>query len=231
MSQISQVLAKTVTGVPVRAMILGAPGSGKGTQTKKIKSHFDVLAISSGDLLRKHIQGRTQVGLLAKSYVENGELVPDNVIVKLIGLELKRVQNKNWFLDGFPRTADQALVLDDMLDRLSCPLNLVINLDVPEEVILSRILERYVHIPSGRIYNLTYNPPRNPGVDDLTNEPLVHRPDDNPDSLKIRLQRYRSATMPLLDYYNKKGLLKVFSGNSSDAIYPQIHSMLLETFI
>ncbi|OMJ12071.1 GTP:AMP phosphotransferase, mitochondrial [Smittium culicis] len=117
-----------------------------------------------------------------------------------------------------------------MLDRLNCPLNLVINLEVPEQVILSRILERYVHVPSGRIYNLSYNPPKNPGLDDITNEPLVHRPDDNADSLKTRLQKYHSATMPLLEYYDKKGVLKVFSGDSSDIIYPQIRSMLTDIF-
>ncbi|OMJ12750.1 GTP:AMP phosphotransferase, mitochondrial [Smittium culicis] len=158
----SQVLAKAVKGVPIRGMLLGAPGAGKGTQAQKIKNNFDVLSISSGDLLRRHIQNKSEVGLVAKKYVERGE--------------------------------------------------------------------RYVHVPSGRIYNLTYNPPKTPGLDDITNEPLVHRPDDNADSLKTRLQKYHSATMPLLEYYDKKGVLKVFSGDSSDIIYPQIHSMLSDIF-
>ncbi|KAJ1941473.1 Adenylate kinase 2 [Kickxella alabastrina] len=117
-----------------------------------------------------------------------------------------------------------------MLLATDQPLNAVVNLNVPEHVILNRIIERYVHVPSGRVYNLTYNPPKVPGVDDITGEPLEHRPDDNPESFKRRLQQYHALTEPLLEYYRKAGVLASFAGDTSDIIFPQLKEFLDERF-
>ncbi|PVU85470.1 hypothetical protein BB559_007008 [Furculomyces boomerangus] len=223
--------SKTITGIPLRGMLLGAPGAGKGTQTERIKNYFDITAVSSGNLLRQNIAMNTQVGIIAKEIIERGDLVPDNIMVSLIENELAKIHNQNWLLDGFPRNVEQAQALDRMLENYNCPLNMVVSLDVPQDIIIARITERYVHIPSGRVYNLTYNPPVVPGVDDITGEPLVHRPDDNPDTFRLRLDKYNRITSPLLDYYAKKGVLRTYSGNTSDIIFPQIYNLLSNIFI
>ncbi|KAJ1889011.1 Adenylate kinase 2 [Kickxella alabastrina] len=220
----------TRNGVPLRMLILGAPGAGKGTQSSRIRNHFAVTTISSGDVLRRNILEQTPAGQQAQSSVARGELVPDNLIVSLIRNELETIQNSNWLLDGFPRNLAQAQALDQMLLATDQPLNAVVNLNVPEHVILNRIIERYVHVPSGRVYNLTYNPPKVPGVDDITGEPLEHRPDDNPESFKRRLQQYHALTEPLLEYYGKAGVLASFAGDTSDIIFPQLKEFLDERF-
>ncbi|KAJ1816112.1 Adenylate kinase 2 [Coemansia sp. RSA 2598] len=210
-------------------LILGAPGAGKGTQSSRIRKSFGIAAISSGDVLRRNIAEQTPAGIRAKESVARGELVSDNIIVELIRAELNTIGG-SWLLDGFPRNIAQAQALDAMLGAASQPLNAVVNLVVPEDVILSRIIERYVHVPSGRVYNLSYNPPRVPGVDDVTGEPLEHRPDDNPESFKRRLQQYHALTEPLLEYYDKSSILTSFAGSTSDIIYPQLYRFLDERF-
>ncbi|KAJ2711175.1 Adenylate kinase 2, partial [Coemansia spiralis] len=162
-------------GVPLRMLILGAPGAGKGTQSARIRQCFDVTAISSGDVLRRNIAAQTAAGRMAQAAVERGALVSDDIVVELIRTELAQLTAGSWLLDGFPRTIEQAQALDAMLRGTGQPLNAVVNLDVPESVILQRIVERYVHVPSGRVYNSTYNPPKVAGVDDVTGEPLEHR--------------------------------------------------------
>ncbi|KAJ1959140.1 Adenylate kinase 2 [Dipsacomyces acuminosporus] len=216
---------RTRDGVPVRMLILGAPGAGKGTQSARLRRYFDISAISSGDVLRRNIAEQTPAGKLAQEAVACGQLVSDDVIVELIRTELDQT-SANWLLDGFPRNIAQAKALDAMLAATSQPLNAVINLAVPEDVILQRIVERYVHVPSGRVYNLTYNPPKVPGVDDVTGEPLEHRPDDNPESFKLRLEQYHGLTKPLLEYYSSRGILSAFAGSTSDIIFPQIRAFL-----
>ncbi|KAI1316520.1 hypothetical protein EDD11_009859 [Mortierella claussenii] len=166
---------------PLRLLLIGSPGSGKGTQSGRIQDNFEVDCISSGDLLRKNIAQGTEIGKRAAKEMKNGAFVSDEVIVKLIDAELNKIgAHQGWLLDGFPRTMTQAKTLDKTLQQVNQPLNLVIHLDVPEEVILQRIMDRWVHIPSGRVYNMTYNPPKQAGIDDVTGEPLERRPDDNP---------------------------------------------------
>lgn len=128
-------------------------------------------------------------------------------------------------MDGFPRTISQAEALDATLNKLMQPLNLVINLQVPEDVILQRIMDRWVHIPSGRVYNLSYNPPRVPGLDDVTGEPLSKRPDDTPEVFKVRLDQHHAMATPLLDHYHD--VVVNVKGNTSDEIYPQIESEIV----
>ncbi|KAG0365084.1 hypothetical protein BGZ54_006870 [Gamsiella multidivaricata] len=216
---------------PLRLLLIGSPGSGKGTQSGRIQDNFDVNTISSGDLLRKNIAQHTEIGKQAAKEMKNGALVSDGVMVQLIDKELNKIgPDQNWLLDGFPRTMTQAKTLDKTLDEVNQSLNLVIHLDVPEDVILQRIMDRWVHIPSGRVYNMTYNPPKNHGVDDITGEPLERRPDDNPETFKIRLQKHHELTEPLLDYYKQRNILVSLAGNTSDEIYPQIRELLQARF-
>ncbi|KAF9970718.1 hypothetical protein BGZ73_006510 [Actinomortierella ambigua] len=238
-------MAQAVEGQPpLRLLLIGSPlgpnfvhfpypsGSGKGTQSTRIQDNFEVNTISSGDLLRKNIAMNTDVGQIAAKQMKDGAFVSDNVMVKLIDSELQKLgAQQNWLLDGFPRTMSQAKSLDDMLIKVQQPLNLVIHLNVPEEVILQRIMDRWVHIPSGRVYNMTYNPPKVPGLDDVTGEKLERRPDDNPETFKIRLQKHHELTEPLLDYYRQKQILITLSGNTSDEIYPKIHDLLQSRFV
>ncbi|ANB13222.1 adenylate kinase ADK2 [Sugiyamaella lignohabitans] len=220
---------------PLRALFLGAPGAGKGTQVSRLLRDFKgIPAISSGDLLRDNIQKGTKVGKEAATIIKDGGLVPDSTMVSLIGTELQNRgwlnSESSWLLDGFPRTVSQAPALDSILNKSGAALNLVVELKVPEEVILDRIENRWVHAKSGRIYNLTFNPPKVPGKDDITGEPLTKRPDDNPEVFKQRLDKYREMTLPLLDYYGEKGLLHSFQGETSDIIYPQIKKFVGTNF-
>ncbi|KAJ1982825.1 Adenylate kinase 2 [Dimargaris verticillata] len=214
----------------LRVLIVGAPGAGKGTQSHRIRSEFPVYPISSGDVLRRHIAMKTVIGQRAAPIVAKGEMVPDNIMVDLIDNELDQLDHEHWLLDGFPRSVTQAELLDKSLTAKEQPLNAVLNLVVPEEVLLQRIEDRWVHVPSGRVYNLSYNPPETPGKDDATGEPLTKREDDKPEVLKARLQRYNELTAPMLEYYNAKQILRTFKGSTSDEIYPQIRQFLSERF-
>ncbi|KAG0004278.1 hypothetical protein BGZ80_009180 [Entomortierella chlamydospora] len=228
----SRTMSSMVEGYsPLRLLLIGSPGSGKGTQSARIQENFEVETISSGDLLRKNIMQGTEIGKIAAMEMQNGALVSDKVMVKLIDMELNKIgSEQSWLLDGFPRTMSQAVTLDNTLQAVNQPLNLVIHLNVPEEVILQRIMDRWVHIPSGRVYNMTYNPPKQAGLDDVTGEPLERRLDDNPETFKIRLQKHHELTEPLLDYYRHRGILISLSGNTSDEIYPQIRELLQSRF-
>ncbi|KAI8366169.1 adenylate kinase-domain-containing protein [Blakeslea trispora] len=211
---------------PLRLLLIGCPGSGKGTQSKRLQANFGVSHFSSGDLLRKHIREKTSLGQQAHQYVSQGQLVPDDLLVSLIDNELLQMGNTNWLLDGFPRTVNQAKALDASLNKMMQPLNLVINLKVPEQVILQRILDRWVHIPSGRVYNLSYNPPLVAGRDDVTGEPLTKRPDDTEEVFRVRLDQHHQMAMPLLDHY--QAITVDVEGETSDAIYPQIEKAIVD---
>ncbi|KAI9287778.1 adenylate kinase-domain-containing protein [Umbelopsis sp. AD052] len=213
---------------PLRLLLIGSPGSGKGTQSERIQKNFSVSHISSGDSLRKNIAQKSDIGLRAATAMAKGNLVSDDLMTLLIKSELDQVNNANWLLDGFPRTIEQARILDSMLLKNMQPLNLVINLVVPEEVILGRIIDRWVHIPSGRVYNLSYNPPKVAGHDDVTGEPLSKRPDDNADTFKVRIQNHHTLTAPLLKHY--ENVMITLKGNTSDEIYPQIERELVNRF-
>ncbi|CEP14291.1 hypothetical protein [Parasitella parasitica] len=210
---------------PLRLLLIGCPGSGKGTQSSRLEKNFGVAHLSSGDLLRRNITEQTSLGKQAQQYVSDGKLVPDDLLISLIDSELLNVGNTNWLLDGFPRTIGQAEALDATLNKLMQPLNLVINLQVPEDVILQRIMDRWVHIPSGRVYNLSYNPPRVSGLDDITGEPLSKRPDDKPEVFKVRLDQHQAMATPLLNHYQH--VVVNVKGSTSEEIYPQIESEIV----
>lgn len=220
---------------PLRLIIFGAPGSGKGTQTSRLIKKFpDLKPISSGDILRLQIAKGTPVGTEANEHIRQGNLVPDNTMISLIKNELESHQLLNhkstWLLDGFPRTANQGLEFNTMLKDYNANINMVVELDVDQDIILSRIEARWVHLPSGRIYNLDYNPPKVPFKDDITGEPLSKREDDKPEVFKRRLSLYNSQIEPLKEVYRQLGVLHTVSGNTSNIIYPKLEKLLIDNF-
>ena len=209
----------------LRLLIIGPPGSGKGTIATRLVKAFGLTHLSSGDLIRSQISKESEVGRAAKTFVTEGKLVPDDIVSKLVLEELKQCTADRWLLDGFPRTIAQARLLDE-----NFALSRVIHLDVPFEEIIRRVSERWIHPSSGRVYNLSYNPPKLPGKDDVTGEDLVQREDDRLEAVQQRLQQYNEDTLPLLDYYNQKNLLVTFSGDKSDVLFPQIEAYIKEAF-
>jgi len=201
-SLVTVTLARTFSsGNKANTLIIGAPGSGKGTISNWIVRDFGLLHVSSGDLLRAQMRDGTELGLAAKSYIDKGDLVPDSVMVGLISSELKKLGEKPWLLDGFPRTQAQAEAL-----QKETPVNVVVNLCVPFETIIERVKDRWIHPGSGRVYNLVFNPPKVAGKDDETGEDLVQRDDDKPESVRNRLEVFQQNTEPVLEFYRKMGI-------------------------
>ncbi|KAH8107045.1 adenylate kinase [Cristinia sonorae] len=218
----------------LRMLMFGKPGAGKGTLSARLVKKYEILSLSTGDLLRQHIAERTEVGRMAEEIVATGGLLPDDIMLKVVTSKLDMLHNKHWILDGFPRTLGQGKLLDDHLKTRGTPLSLVVNLDVADEVILSRISDRWVHLPSGRVYNLSYNPPKVPGLDDATGEPLTKRPDDNPEIFARRLEKFYASTSPLLAYYKTEASrttrIASLSGSTSDEIWPQLEGLVRTSF-
>lgn len=185
----------------LRMLMFGKPGAGKGTLSARLVKKYDILSLSTGDLLRQHIAEGTEVGREAEETVARGGLLPDELMLRVVTSRLDSLYNKHWILDGFPRTLGQGKLLDHHLMKKRNPLTLVVNIDVPDDVILSRISDRWIHLPSGRVYNMSYNRPKVEGYDDLTGEPLTKRPDDNPETFSLRLSQFYTSTSPLLQYY------------------------------
>lgn len=205
----------------LKALILGAPASGKGTISSRIVKKYPVVHVASGDKLRDNVEKQTELGMEVKKYLNEGKLVPDEVIIKFMITELKKVNDKSWLLDGFPRTVRQANALWKVQ-----PVDVVLNLVVPFEVIIDRVKSRWVHLPSGRVYNIGFNTPKVEGKDDITGENLVQRPDDKPEAITKRLEIYESITQPVIDFYEEKGILSKFEGCTSDEIWPKVVSFL-----
>lgn len=201
-------------------VIFGSPGSGKGTISKKIIKDFNFNHISTGDLLRTNVLNKTNIGLNAKLLMDKGELVPDQLVLDMV-LENYKKNPGNLLLDGYPRTLSQAENLSQNI-----PINCVIALNIPHQVIIDRLSNRWVHLPSGRTYAADYNPPKVPDRDDITGELLTQRDDDKPETIKNRLIKYEQLTLPLQEYYKKKNILQIFSGTESNVIYPEIKKYL-----
>ncbi|XP_017276051.1 adenylate kinase 4, mitochondrial [Kryptolebias marmoratus] len=204
-----------------RAAIMGPPGSGKGTISKRIAQSFGLQYLSSGHFLRDGIAAKTEAGLLVKSYVEKGMLVPDHVMTRLMLPKLEQLSSHSWLLDGFPRTLGQAQALNSLYQ-----LDLVISLNIPYETLRERLSDRWIHPPSGRVYNMSFNPPRVQGKDDVTEEPLIQHDDDKPEALMARLRHYKDVAKPVIDLYKSQGILHSFSGTETDKIWPYINSLL-----
>ncbi|KAJ7332632.1 hypothetical protein JRQ81_014812 [Phrynocephalus forsythii] len=205
----------------LRAVVLGPPGSGKGTVCERIAKSFGLQHLSSGQFLRENIRANSDVGILAKQYLEKGLLVPDHVFTRVMMTELEKMQTQPWLLDGFPRTLGQA----EALDRI-CELDLVISLNIPFETLKDRLSARWIHPASGRVYNMEFNPPQVYGVDDVTGEPLIQREDDKPEAVAARLRKYKDAAKPVIELYKSRGILHSFSGTETNKIWPYVYTLV-----
>ncbi|GKZ27153.1 hypothetical protein AbraIFM66951_004149 [Aspergillus brasiliensis] len=221
-----------------RIILIGAPGVGKGTQTERLLTRYpDLASISSGDLLRENVRRKTPLGIQAEATMQSGNLVPDSMILDLISSEFKSrgwlssaptstiLPSASFILDGFPRTATQASSLETIV-----PVNFVVHLVTPPSVILSRIASRWVHEPSGRVYNTDFNAPKVPGKDDVTGEPLTQREDDSIDTWKQRLHKFEETSKALLEHYQRKGCLWRVEGDTSDEISPKLFAEIERQF-
>ena len=183
----------------MRVILLGAPGAGKGTQAGFITKKFGIPQISTGDMLRAAVKAGTELGLQAKSVMDAGGLVSDDLIINLVKERIAQPDCANGFLfDGFPRTIPQA----EAMKAAGVPIDFVLEIDVPDEEIIGRMSGRRVHVASGRTYHVKFNPPKVEGVDDETGEPLIQRDDDKEETVKKRLDVYHSQTKPLVAYYS-----------------------------
>ncbi|GAM24485.1 hypothetical protein SAMD00019534_076600 [Acytostelium subglobosum LB1] len=205
----------------LRVAIVGAPGSGKGTQSAKLERDFGLKSISTGQILRKASTEDTELGRDIKAKLDSGQLLSDDYMFSLVKDYLSKIGS--YLLDGFPRTTKQAEALDKWLEERNTPLDFVLYLDVPEEVLIERILDRWIHPASGRVYNSTYKVPKVPGTDDITGEPLVRRSDDNEElKIKDRIETYHRETMPILTHYKNKNKLVTIFSPTSDVGYESI---------
>ena len=209
--------AHTMAAKAFKALILGPPGGGKGTLSKRLVRDFGFKHFSAGDALRAEISAGSALGQKAKDYIAQGALVPDELVTDLVLGQLATLRNEpRWLLDGFPRHMAQAVALDAKHE-----VDLVLDLDIPEAEIISRLGGRRVHVASGRSYHVEWNPPKKEGSDDETGEPLVTRPDDTAEAITRRLQQYHDLAKPLVDHYAKSGRdVQTFAGTESDVIYP-----------
>ncbi len=184
----------------MRLILLGAPGAGKGTQASFICKQFNIPQISTGDMLRAAVKAGTPLGVAAKKVMDSGGLVSDDIIIGLVKERITQPDCAGGFLfDGFPRTIPQA----DAMKEAGVALDVVLEIDVPEDAIILRMSGRRVHPASGRSYHVTFNPPKVEGVDDVSGEPLIQRDDDKEETVRKRLQVYQSQTRPLVDYYGQ----------------------------
>ncbi|OVE79000.1 adenylate kinase [bacterium I07] len=205
-----------------RIVMLGAPGVGKGTQAKRLHVEFDWVHISTGDMLREAVSRGTELGKQAQAFMEKGDLVPDDVIVGLVAERLNGQDCKEGFiLDGFPRTVYQAEQLDRVLDDLNMPLDSVISVEVPDEEIIDRLSRRWVCEKCGQMVSCSENEASS-GCSQCGGN-LIRRKDDQPETIKYRLQVYQERTQALIGYYEKKGLLlKVDGTGSMDDVYDKV---------
>src|SRR3954465_2606433 len=184
----------------MRLILLGPPGAGKGTQASFIRENYGIPQISTGDMLRAAVKAGTPLGLAAKKVMDAGQLVSDDIIIGLVQDRLQQPDcARGYLFDGFPRTIPQA----DALRRAGVPIDYVLEIEVPDDEIIVRMSGRRVHPASGRTYHVKFNPPKVPGKDDVTGEPLIQRDDDREQTVKKRLEVYRAQTRPLIDYYGR----------------------------
>lgn len=194
-------------------ILMGLPGAGKGTQASEIVKKFPIPHISTGDMFRKAIKDETDLGKEAKSYMDRGELVPDEVTVGIVKERISEDDAKKGFLlDGFPRTIDQAEALNDIMSELGRNIDAVINIEVPEEELMNRLTGRRICEKCGTTYHLVFNPPKVDGICDIDGVKLYQREDDNPETVSNRLNVNVKQSKPILEYYNEKGVLKNIDG-------------------
>lgn len=197
----------------MKIIMLGAPGAGKGTQAKMIADKYSLPHVSTGDIFRANIKNGTELGMEAKKYMDQGLLVPDELTVKILLDRVSQGDCKNGYvLDGFPRTIPQAEVLDKALAELGESIDYAIDVDVPDENIITRMSGRRACLSCGATYHIAHVPPKKEGICDRCGKELVLRDDDKPETVKNRLKVYHDQTQPLIDFYTGKGVLKTVDG-------------------
>ena len=202
------------TYLKMRIILIGPPGGGKGTQAKLLVEKFNIPQISTGDMLREHVKDKTNLGLQAKTYMDSGTLVPDQLILNMMETRFQNLDCDNgYILDGFPRTIPQAEGLKNLLKKIGHQLTNVIVLEIQDDIIVERMGGRRIHLKSGRIYHIKYNPPINDNKDDVTNEKLSIRGDDKEKTVRDRLKVYHELTSPLIQYYNNKNIVTTIDGS------------------
>ncbi len=212
----------------MKLLIVGKPGAGKGTQASMIDSYYHIPHISTGAIFREAINDKTELGVIAKSYIDKGNLVPDEITIGLVEERLLKDDCKHSFLlDGFPRNEAQAEALDEFLVKHNLKLDCVLNVDVPDDILIKRIVGRRVCSNCGETYNLTFNPPKRADLCDKCSGKLLHRSDDKEDTFKNRLFVYEENTAPLIEYYQNKGILKSINGDQPlDEVFGDIKDIL-----
>lgn len=209
--------------------IMGAPGSGKGTFSSKIKEEYNLNHISTGDIFRANISQGTELGLQAKAYAEQGKLVPDEITNKMVKDYLATLSDKKngYLLDGYPRTLDQAKAFKEMTDGTDLAVDVILAMDVPTDVLTRRITGRRTCKDCGEIYNIYSKPTKVEGVCDRCGGELTQRKDDNEESLKVRLDEYSNNTEPVIDYYEKKNMVSHINADASmDEIWSSVKEAL-----
>ena len=197
----------------MKIIMLGAPGAGKGTQAKMIAEKYGIPHVSTGDIFRANIKNGTELGMEAKKYMDQGQLVPDELTVKILLDRVAQDDCKNGYvLDGFPRTIPQAEVLDKALTELGDAIDFAIDVNVPDENIVKRMSGRRACLSCGTTYHIEHIPPKKEGICDACGSELVLRDDDKPETVKNRLDVYHKQTQPLIDFYEAKGILKSVDG-------------------
>lgn len=205
-------------------ILLGPPGAGKGTQAQKLIKELDAVQIATGDIFRSNIKNGTDLGKKAKSYIDEGKLVPDELTIDLVWDALDKVEDgKTVLLDGFPRNITQAEALDEGMEERNSKIDHVINIRVPDDVLIERISGRRVCVETGATYHIKYNPPKVEGIDDETGYPLIQRSDDTEEKVKKRIDVYNNTTSVLIDYYDKHGILITIDGTKTpDEVFQDI---------
>ncbi|WP_129705679.1 adenylate kinase [Priestia megaterium] len=209
-------------------VLMGLPGAGKGTQAEKIVEHYDIPHISTGDMFRAAIKEGTQLGLKAKSFMDQGNLVPDEVTIGIVRERLNKHDCENGFLlDGFPRTVAQAEALETITKELNKQIDYVINIDVDQSILMERLTGRRICKDCGATYHLVFNPPAKEGVCDKCGGELYQRADDNAETVSTRLSVNVKQSQPLLDFYQEKGYLRNINGNQDiNIVFEDVRQLL-----
>ena len=210
---------------PLRFVLIGPPGVGKGTQASMLEQRSGAVPLSSGMIFRAEIEAETDLGHLAQSYIKRGELVPSGITIEMMRKRIgsDNVRKHGFILDGFPRNIRQAEALDVILDEMEIALTMAISLDVDDEVVVQRLAGRMGCTKCGEIYHSQTKPPKREGLCDKCNSPLMIRSDDQPETIRERLRVFHEQTAPLCEYYEQKGLLKRVDGTKSpEEVYQQI---------